>query len=166
MGQRIRALILFIVLLGAGVLLGSSLAQWWPGASKRRTDSEGVGLQGRVRVEVLNAGGTSGAARAATTTLREHGLDVVYSGNAENFSDGHSVVLDRVGQIDVARAVADILGVREVLAEPDSNLFVDVTVRLGRDWAPSTEADTETSGTDPWWDPRRFLRKKDSVGNR
>ena len=37
---------------------------------------------GRVRVEVLNAGGVPGMASRATDHLRESGFDVVYYGNA------------------------------------------------------------------------------------
>ena len=46
---------------------------------------------GRIRVEVLNAGGEPGMARMATDQLRDRGFDVVYFGNAESFgrdSDG------------------------------------------------------------------------------
>ncbi len=165
MGQRLRALVLLLVLVGVGVLLGSSLAQWWPQGPGRRAGPDPFEFQGRVRVEVLNAGGTAGVAREATGALREHGLDVVYWGNAENFSEGPSVVMDRVGRAEVARAVAEVLGIHQVLAEPDSTLLVDVTVRLGRDWSLPAEAGAEATEDGPWWDPRRFLPARDSAGS-
>jgi predicted NBD/HSP70 family sugar kinase len=38
------------------------------------------------------------------------------------------VVIDRVGRPDLAEAVANALGIPNVLTQPDPNLFVDVTV--------------------------------------
>jgi hypothetical protein len=66
--------------------------------------------------------------------------------------------LDRVGRLDAARVAADVLGIRHVLAEPDPNLYVDLTVRLGPEWTlpePTPEGDAKAR---PWWDPRRFFR--------
>jgi len=159
MGQRLRALTLLTVLLAVGILLGSSLSQWWNIVPPLPGTASSGQIQDRVRVEILNAGGTPGAARDATAALRDLGLDVVYYGNAENFTEEPSVVLDRVGRQDAARAVADALGIRAIVSEPDSNLFVDVTVRLGPEWALSAGP---TGTQDPsWWDIRRFFRKRD-----
>lgn len=161
MGQRLRALILVLVLLGGGILLGSSLSQWWqPPVEEGILPRPPAHLfQGRIRVEVLNGGGRSGVAREATGALRDLGLDVVYYGNAETFSEDPSVVLDRVGRLADARAVADALGIRQVLSDPDSNLFVDLTVRLGPEWALPTAEEGREEDSPPWWDVRRFFRK-------
>jgi hypothetical protein len=89
----------------------------------------------RVRVEVLNASGTSGQARRATGILRDAGFDVVFYGNAPgSFSPDSSLVLDRVGRLEHARAVARRLGIREVRTEVDAGRFVEATVVIGRDW--------------------------------
>jgi len=164
MGQRIRALILLLVLVGAGVLLGSSISQWWqppvPGVSLAPLPI----FRGRVRVEVLNGGGHSGVAREATAALRELGLDVVYYGNSETFSDDPSVVMDRVGRLEDARKVADALGIREVRSEPDSNLYVEMTVRLGPEWPQPREPGKEIPGSPAWWDIRRFFLRDDNTG--
>jgi len=112
----------------------------------------------RVRVEVLNAGGVSGIARTATLRLRDAGFDVVQFGNARAFDRDSSVVIDRVGRSDLAEAVANALRIRNVLSEPDPNLFVDVTVLLGRTW--SGPAAGAPSGAPPQrapWDPRGWL---------
>jgi hypothetical protein len=112
----------------------------------------------RVRVEVLNAGGVSGLARTATLRLRDAGFDVVQFGNARTFDRDSSAVIDRVGRIDLAEAVANALGIRNVLSEPDPNLFVDVTVLLGRTW--SGPAGGSPPGAPPPrapWDPRGWL---------
>ena len=112
----------------------------------------------RVRVEVLNAGGVSGQARAATERLREMGFDVVSFGNAGTFDRETTTVLDRVGRLELARAVARVLDVEAVLSEPDPNLFVDVTVLLGKDWvgAEPTEETEGAADREPW-DPRAWI---------
>jgi hypothetical protein len=113
----------------------------------------------RVRVEVRNAGGVAGAAHDATDILRERGFDVVQYGNASSFDRDTTVVVDRVGRRDLAEAVANALGIRNVLVEPDSDLFVDVSVLLGRDWAVGAR-ETDRLGPPPErspWDPRGWL---------
>lgn len=159
MGQRLRALILVLVLLGAGVLLGSAIAQWWQPATVTQQPNPEFLFSGKVRAEVLNGGGQSGVAREATRLLRDLGLDVVYFGNAEPFSTDPSVVFDRVGRPEDARKVADALGIREIRSEPDSDLYVDLTVRLGPEWKHPAELGVGESPPPPWWDIRRFFKK-------
>jgi hypothetical protein len=162
-GRRIRALILVAVLLAAGIFAGSSISQWWemPGSEATAATARVVlAPRQRVRVEVLNAGGKQNTARSATDVLRDGGFDVVYFGNAGAFSEDPSVVLDRVGDLDHAREVADALGIRAVRSEPDSNLFVDVSVRLGGDWSQPAPSSTPAAPPARWWDPRRLLPRK------
>jgi hypothetical protein len=160
-GRRVRALILVVALLAAGVFAGSALSQWLavPGTEATAATARAVlRPTERVRVEVLNAGGRPNLAREATDLLREDGFDVVFLGNADAFGAEPSVVLDRVGRIDLARSVADALGIRSVASEPDSNLFVDVSVWVGEEWtAPAPPAPPEP--TLAWWDPRRLFRR-------
>lgn len=162
MGRRLRALILVAALLTAGVFAGSSLSQWWavPGSAATASTARAVlAPRERVRVEVLNAAGRQNLAREATDLLRDEGFDVVYFGNAGAFGGEPSIVLDRVGRIDLARGVADALGIRAVRSEPDTNLFVDVSVRLGTEWAQPVAA-SPSAPPAPWWDPRRLLPPK------
>jgi len=160
---RLRAVVVLVVVLAVGVLAGSAISQW-----HRRSDDTSLvpGLlpvrgSARVRVEVLNRGGLSGAAREATEQLRDQGFDVVYFGNAASFGPDSSVVLDRVGATEPARAVADALGIRNVRSEPDSNLYLDVSVVLGTDWkpTPATAVPAGEATRRPWWDPRGWLRR-------
>lgn len=159
MSSRLRALLAFGVVLLVGALVGSAISQW--GGPTLVPLPEGVRARaaGRVRVEVLNGGGYAGAAREATETLRELGFDVVFFGNAGDFDRDSSVVLDRMGAVHPARDVADALGIRNVRSEPDSNLFLDVSVVLGRDWqpAPPVSAQPERALERPWWDPRGWV---------
>jgi hypothetical protein len=94
----------------------------------------------RVTVEVLNAAGLPGLARGATRQLREAGFDVVYFGNAHEFGQDSTLVLDRSGKPEAARRVAENLGVERVIDRPDSTLLLDVTVVIGRDWSGAREA--------------------------
>jgi len=113
----------------------------------------------RVRVEVLNAGGVPGQARAATERLREIGFDVVSFGNAGTFDRDLSAVVDRVGRPELARAVARVLGVEAIVSDPDPNLFVDVTVLLGKDWVgdiPAEDAEGAAADREPW-NPRAWI---------
>lgn len=161
MGSRVRGVLIVAVVLITGAFMGSALAQWWnapvaipavPGEFHR------FGVNERVRVEVLNGGGRANMARSATDELRSAGFDVVYWGNADEFGRDSSVVLSRDGDVAYARAVADALGIREVRVEPDSNLYLDVSVVLGSLWEPATSG-AEVAGERPWWDPRTWLKR-------
>lgn len=165
MADRLRVLLIFAVILAAGAFLGSAWVQWSPPGEKAVETEDGrtVRVPGRVRVEVLNAGGKADMARRATGQLRDGGLDVVYFGNADSFGRDSSLVLDRAGRLDAARAVADILGIRHVQSQPDSNLYLDVTVLLGREWEPAAAVVRETGPDEdeaPWWDLRRLLDER------
>lgn len=159
-GGRGRAFLAFFVVLLVGTLVGSALSQWGAPAIVPVPETARVRAAGRVRVEVLNGGGYAGAAREATEALRESGFDVVYFGNAGADRDS-SVVLDRMGELDPARTVADALSIRNVRSEPDSNLYLDVSVVLGRDWQPLRPPEPEASEAEkrPWWDPRGWVER-------
>jgi hypothetical protein len=98
------------------------------------------------RVEVLNASRRSGVARHATDRLRAAGFDVVFFGNAPAGSPDSSVVIDRVGRGDVARAVADRLGISRIDAQRDTTLLLDATVILGVDYAADAAAEARAHG--------------------
>ena len=113
----------------------------------------------RVRVEVLNAGGVSGMAREATGALRSAGFDVVSFGNAGSFDQVESAVVDRVGNLNPAISVASVLGIRNVRSEPDSNLYLDISVLLGSQWLlPLDSIQSEEPGG-VWWDPWSWLQR-------
>jgi hypothetical protein len=156
-GKRLQTIGLFITLLVVAVLVGSlaaGLMRGRGGGPARGEDAHGVAEPaggsaapkpvGRVRVEVLNASGVPGLAAKGRTVLRDRGFDVVYVGNAQGYAPDTSLVLDRVGRMELARSVADQLEIPRVYARPDSNVFVDVTVVLGKDWT-ATEDPVEES---------------------
>ncbi len=133
------AVAIFVVSAGAGLHL--SRATGPTAASDAPAADTAVPVPDSVpgpapRVEVLNGAGTPGLARDATERLRAAGFDVVYFGNARE-PRGLSLVLDRGGRGDVARRAAAALGIRDVRAQPNATLYVDVTVILGKDWPPA-----------------------------
>ena len=136
---------------GAVVLVVSAIGQFVPEDTAPADQPLLSPRAERVTVDVLNAGGVTGMARVATDHLRGAGFDVVSMGNADTFDQDSTVVIDRIGNLPKAAAVADALGVRSVTSEPDPNLFVDVTVRLGAEWsAPERGVETSSGGVLDW----------------
>jgi hypothetical protein len=153
-GRAIAVVVAIALLAGSAAYLGRRFpGSPDPGGAPRYVPRE------RVRVEVRNAGGVAGIAREVANLLRDDGYDVVQWGNADTFDRDSTVVIDRVGRDEMAEAVANALGIRNVLTEPDSNLFVDVTVLLGRDWAQrAAQGDEFAAPPDRApWDPRGWL---------
>jgi hypothetical protein len=154
-----RAVLIVSVVLG-GVVVVSSFLQRWGGDARPPDPAAPAHVGGRVTVEVLNGGGRSGAAREATEQLRTQGFDVVYFGNAESFDVDSSSVVDRIGNRASASDVAQALGIRNVRSEPDSTLYVDVSVVLGKDWQPASDAQPPAADEAlrrAWWDPRGWF---------
>ena len=149
------------VLAVTGILaVGVNLTLLDTGGVDTLRDPANVWSGERVRVEVYNAGGVSGMAREATGVLRDAGFDVVTFDNAATFDpERESEVVDRVGRRDMAEAVAATLGIDNVLSDPDPNLYVDVTVVLGRTWSvPSPAGEVTVPEIDAdWWDPRSWF---------
>ncbi len=95
-----------------------------------------VSLNG-IRVQVLNGCGVKGLARRISPALRAWGLDVRETKNAPHPDYERSSVIDRRGNLDVARALADSLGIDKsrVTSEINPNLpDIDVSVIVGKDY--------------------------------
>ena len=126
------------------ILLLVGGATWWAlsisGASPLGPGRDArAPADARVRVEVLNATRTRGLARRATRHLRDRGFDVVAMGNADAPRDS-TVVLDRSGNPEWARLVAEALGGAHIESRPDSSRYLDVTVLLGSSWTPPPQS--------------------------
>jgi hypothetical protein len=164
MGTRVRGVAIVVLVLVTGAVLGSWFAEWLrapatAGTPVRITVPTVFGE--RVRVEVLNGGGRSGMAKAATDALRDRGFDVVDVGNWSTFDEPTSFVVNRMPGLEDARRVADLLGIGEVRGDTTENLYVDVTVVLGQEWEPSLlDAVPDPTGDRvPWWDLRQYLER-------
>jgi hypothetical protein len=89
----------------------------------------------RPQVEVLNGCGVSGVAARAQEYLIEAGFDVVNTENADGFDYLETIVIDRGGDVALARRVARSLGTPNVIRQVRPDLMLQVTVILGADYA-------------------------------
>jgi len=103
-----------------------------PQRSRDTTDLVGSVIQ----VEVQNGVGVDDLAVQTMHYLRDRGFDVVDVGNYSSFDQEHTVVIDRIGNMDAARKVAEILGVpaERVRQEIRRQYYLDVSIIIGRDY--------------------------------
>ena len=90
-----------------------------------------------ITVEVLNANGRSGDARAGARLLRRSGIDVVYFGNATEAELDSTRIIVRRGSAAVGERIRDLLGKGRVEVQLDSARLLDVSVLLGADFTPA-----------------------------
>ncbi|MFQ5529374.1 MAG: LytR C-terminal domain-containing protein [Gemmatimonadota bacterium] len=143
MKERLHTGVVVAVLLLAGVLLGSGLLEW---GDRRQTAPADLAPTSpaapftlgaereRASVEVLNGAGVIGAAARVSDRMRDMGFDVKTFGNATNFDQERSVLIDRSGRAWAVDAIADSLGGMTVESGPAPELYLDATLILGRDW--------------------------------
>lgn len=101
-------------------------------------ESDASSLVGHIiQVEVRNGCGVPGLAGKATQFLRQHGFDVVETGNYTRYDLQFSKVVDRIGDLESARKVARVLGIDEarVEQEVDTGFFLDASVVIGMDYS-------------------------------
>lgn len=89
-----------------------------------------------IQVNILNASGESGLAARAKEYLRVRGFDVVEIGNFSKNID-HSMIVDRLGDLNSAYKVAYAVGIRDSLisTQIDSSLFLRSSIIIGKDFA-------------------------------
>ncbi|NIM51560.1 MAG: hypothetical protein GTN62_12175 [Gemmatimonadales bacterium] len=112
---------------------------WWTWQRLAADQSEFPipGEGDHVAVEVLNATGIDGLARAITRQLRHRGIDVVYFGTAPTDTLQTTIIAVRGADTAVAGRVRDALGVGRIVIDQDPRLLLDASVLLGRDAAPT-----------------------------
>ena len=103
-----------------------------------------------IEVRVLNGCGVPGAGRSMASRLRDLHFDVVDSGNAENFSYTHTLVIGHSNRLDTARIVARSMGCSRVSSRPDNLAMVDVTVILGQDWKKFLSSHDDMEELNTW----------------
>ena len=90
-------------------------------------------MKGKITVNVWNASPEPGMARRVALALRAHGFDVVQWGNFES-RQRMTRVVDRSGNLDAARRVAEFLGTDDLHSEVNDKLLIDVDVIVGQDY--------------------------------
>ena len=107
-------------------------------------ENEGKDNERRIyKIQVLNGCGVDKIAERFTNFLRQNGFDVIETGNytllgmRKNdyyFDMRETIVIDRSGKVGAARDVARILGTDNIIKQFSSDLMVDVTVIIGKDY--------------------------------
>jgi len=92
-----------------------------------------------IDVEILNGCGEPGLASKFSDFLRNEKVDVVRSDNADRFDYSQTILIQRNENIEAVKLVAHALGFdvnnsARVKIETDSNLDVDMTLIIGKDY--------------------------------
>ncbi len=89
-----------------------------------------------VQLEVLNGCGINGVAEKFTDYLRAGNFDVVNIGNYRSFDVDHSLLIDRIGNIEKAFEIASTLGIEKnnIIQQVNKEYFLDVTLVIGKDY--------------------------------
>lgn len=107
-----------------------------PRVETQRVDNSTHLISEVIQIQVLNGCGVSGIASSFTGKLRRSGFDVVESGNFETFNVQKTFVIDRSGNLENARRVANALGISEenIIREVAIGFYLDATVVIGFDY--------------------------------
>jgi hypothetical protein len=110
---------------------------FFPSPTPKRPASDTSDLVGEIiQVEVRNGAGVDHLAERTTQYLRDQGFDVVDVGNHSSFDQERSVVIDRIGNPEAARNVANALGIppERVRKDVKPQYYLDASVILGHDY--------------------------------
>ena len=90
----------------------------------------------KIQVEIWNGCGISNLAVMYTDFLRNEGLDVLDSKNADHFNYAKTTILHHRGDIKRALVLADILKIEKssIIDDENNNLFYDLTLIIGKDY--------------------------------
>ncbi len=88
------------------------------------------------QVEVRNGVGVQGVAERMRTYLRSKGYDVVSVGNHTSFEVDETVIIDRIGNLEIAQEVAASLGLPFDRIQQDvrTEFHLDASIILGKDY--------------------------------
>jgi hypothetical protein len=133
-GIVLNALIGALIVVVAYLLLAFLQRTFFrPPVETSRLDSAGDVV---IQIDVLNGCGDPGIAAKCSAFLRSRGYDVVEMRNYKTFDVEHSMVIDRVGNLQNAERVAYALGVGKdnVIQQINHDYYVDVSVVIGADY--------------------------------
>ena len=90
----------------------------------------------RIRAEVLNGCGITGIADKFTNLLRNKGVDVITSENADHFEYNNTKIISRTYNDEFALEVTSILGLEpeNIYIESNDLLDCDITIIIGKDY--------------------------------
>ena len=90
----------------------------------------------KIQIEIWNGCGISNLAVMYKDFLRNEGLDVLDSKNADHFNYSKTTILHHRGDINRALVLADILKIDKsrIVDDKNENLFYDLTLIIGKDY--------------------------------
>ena len=90
----------------------------------------------KIQIEIRNGCGVSNLARMYTDFLREKGLDVLDSKNADHFHYIETKILHHRGDLKRAMELANILMIDKgnIIDDNNESLFYDLTLIIGEDY--------------------------------
>ncbi|MCX6139182.1 MAG: LytR C-terminal domain-containing protein [Ignavibacteriales bacterium] len=100
-------------------------------------DSTARGRQSLVvQIDVLNGSGVSGVAQKMTSFARSMGYDVVEMRNYKTPDVKETLVIDRCGNMEMAKRIAADIGVKErnILQQLNPDYFVTASIVVGKDY--------------------------------
>ena len=135
-GLALNATLGFLSLLLGILLFALATRVIYPRVYNQRAGESSLLIGKTIQIEVLNGCGVAGLATSFTNSLIDNGFDVVESGNFETFDISETMVIDRSGNMENARRVAQALGVAEqnIIHEISPDYFLDATVVIGSDY--------------------------------
>jgi len=88
------------------------------------------------QVEVRNGVGVQGVAEQMRAYLRSKGYDIVGVGNHDSFDVDKTIIVDRIGNLEIATQVAASLGLSADRIQQDvrSEFHLDATIIIGKDY--------------------------------
>ncbi len=118
------------------LLYGLATRALVPPADPERSSQSTKLVGGIIQVEVRNGAGVDHLAAETMTYLRNRGFDVVDVGNYRTFQQEKSIVIDRVGDPEAARKVAEALGLPSdrVQQKIRPQYYLDASVVIGHDY--------------------------------
>ena len=90
----------------------------------------------KIQVEIRNGCGISNLARMYTDFLRDKGIDVLDSKNADHFNYLETQILHHRGDFNRAMELANILMIdkNKIIDDKNKSLFFDLTLIIGEDY--------------------------------
>lgn len=117
-----------------GTLLKETVRQILEGLASKDVDKSAFG---NVSIEISNGTKLPGLATRTTQLFKSFGYDVVASKNSDNSVLENTTLIDRHGNPDQAKKIADIIKCKKITAPPaseNSEGGADITIILGKDF--------------------------------
>jgi len=91
----------------------------------------------RIQAEILNGCGEAGLAGKFSTYLRDNGIDITNSENADHFNYNKTLIILRSQEMKSAQELAVLIGIdpAEIRVETNPDLMLDVTIVIGQNYS-------------------------------